>query len=60
MTNQVEYAVQRIWHDVQDKLSDVLYDYKVDPSDKLFEDAVVLWLGCDTYEAFIEAWEEDE
>lgn len=56
----IDRAVLRIWEDVQSQLCDVLYDNKVEPGDPAFTQSVNLWLGEDTYDAFVENWEKDE
>jgi hypothetical protein len=56
----IDSAVLRIWEDVQDKLVDVLYRFKIEPDDPAFTQSVNLWLGEDTYDAFVENWEKEE
>jgi hypothetical protein len=57
-TERLDRDIARIWERVEEELCTVLYKHELEPSNLAFQESVNRWLGDDTYEAFIEDYEE--
>lgn len=57
-TERLDRDIARIWERVEEELCSVLYKHELVPTNGHFQNSVIAWLGSDSYDAFLDGYEE--